>query len=336
MNQKVFLVVTSIAEDRNPVLLKLAEGATKHKVGFIIVGDQKSPPNFSIKGAQYLSIKQQEEMGFGLAKLLPKNHYSRKNIGYLEAIAKGAEVIVETDDDNIPCESFWAKRVREKRANTLSGAGWVNVYTYFTSKKIWPRGYPLELIKEYQQFTSKFELVISPIQQSLADGNPDVDAIYRLIGELPVIFDVLQDGIAITKGVMSPFNSQNTTWFKEAFPLLYLPSFCSFRMTDIYRSFIANRVSWEYDWPIIFTKSTVVQERNEHNILRDFEDEIHGYINYNRIYEILLKVKLSKKQDDIFQNISSCYESLVRANLMGELELGLLEEWIGDLRNNLF
>ena len=35
----------------------------------------------------------------------------------------------------------------------------------------------------------------------------------------------------------SPFNSQNTIWFKEIFPLLYLPVSCSMRATDIIRGF---------------------------------------------------------------------------------------------------
>ena len=37
----------------------------------------------------------------------------------------------------------------------------------------------------------------------------------------------------------SPFNSQNTIWFKEIFPLLYLPVSCSMRATDIIRGLVA-------------------------------------------------------------------------------------------------
>ena len=35
---------------------------------------------------------------------MPLYNYSRKNIGYLLAMRDGAEVIVETDDDNRPLE----------------------------------------------------------------------------------------------------------------------------------------------------------------------------------------------------------------------------------------
>ena len=38
----------------------------------------------------------------------------------------------------------------------------------------------------------------------------------------------------------SPFNSQNTIWFKEIFPLLYLPVSCSMRATDIIRGLVAR------------------------------------------------------------------------------------------------
>lgn len=81
-----------------------------------------------------------------------------------------------------------------------------------------------------------------PIQQGLADNNPDVDAIYRLILPFPTIFRKGRK-VALGNNSWSPFNSQNTTWWKKAFPLLYLPSYCSFRMTDIWRSFVAQRIA---------------------------------------------------------------------------------------------
>ena len=66
-------------------------------------------------------------------------------------------------------------------------------------------------------------MVVSPIWQGLADRNPDIDAIYRLTQPLPVHFDKTKLRIALAEGSICPFNSQNTTWFREAFPLMYLP-----------------------------------------------------------------------------------------------------------------
>src|SRR5204863_4881711 len=145
-----------------------------------------------------------------------------------------------------------------------------------SEETIWPRGFPLEyLSKVNPELKSKTEKINCPIQQGLADENPDVDAVYRMSQKLPVNFDKC-DPVVLGKNSWCPFNSQNTTWFKEAFPLLYLPSYCSFRMTDIWRSFIAQRIAWTCDWSVLFHNSTVWQERNEHSLLKDFEDEVPG------------------------------------------------------------
>ena len=59
----------------------------------------------------------------------------------------------------------------------------VNIYKYYSNQIIWPRGFPLKFIKEKVKSISKLKknLVTSPIQQFLADGEPDVDAIFRLL-----------------------------------------------------------------------------------------------------------------------------------------------------------
>src|SRR5690348_18334068 len=104
--------------------------------------------------------------------------------------------------------------------------------------------------------------------------------------KLPVTFEK-KSPLILGEGSWCPFNSQNTTWKKEAFPLLYLPSFCSFRMTDIWRSFIAQRIAWTCGWNIAFHAADVIQERNEHSLLKDFEDEIAGYMHNGRICKLL-------------------------------------------------
>src|SRR6185369_7426051 len=118
---------------------------------------------------------------------------------------------------------------------------------------IWPRGFSLNKIKDKPAaITEKNNTdFFCPVQQGLADENPDVDAMYRLIMELPVHFKK-RTPVILGLNSICPFNSQNTTWFKQAFPLLYLPSYCSFRMTDIWRSFIAQRICAANGWYILF------------------------------------------------------------------------------------
>ena len=172
--------------------------------------------------------------------------------------------------------------------------------------------------------------VVCPIQQGLADGDPDVDAIYRLLLPLPLSF---QPGTAIALGAGSwcPFNSQNTTWWRDAFPLLYLPAYCSFRMTDIWRSFVAQRIAWANGWSILFHEPTVWQERNEHNLMRDFKDEVPGYLHNTAICEALAALNLKPGVAHLGANLRSCYEKLVEQRWVGEQELELLDAWIADL-----
>ena len=95
---KTTLVITSIASP-NKVLQACAAGCREHDIDCIIIGDRKSPADFSLAGCDYWSLERQLDSAITLARLLPEGHYSRKNLGYLIAMQRGAEVIIETDDD---------------------------------------------------------------------------------------------------------------------------------------------------------------------------------------------------------------------------------------------
>lgn len=331
MSGKTALVITSISNP-NPVLNSYAEGSLKNNLDFIVIGDVKSPQEFDLQGCDFWDIDRQKSLEFNLARLLPTSHYARKNLGYLTAIKRGAEVIIETDDDNFPYDDFWSNRTPSHRANLIDNAGWINIYRYFTEAPIWPRGFPLENIQQpFIALDSFTEVdVYCPIQQGLADENPDVDAVYRLVKPLPVYFSKPPQ-IAVGKSSWTPFNSQNTTWFKDAFPLLYIPSFCSFRMCDIWRSFVALRICHANDWGVLFHGPTVRQERNEHDLIKDFADEVPGYLNNAKICYELTQLDIKAGKDFIFENLLKCYKTLVDMNLIGKDELPLLNTWINEL-----
>jgi hypothetical protein len=331
MNEKLSLVVTSIAPP-NPVLRALAEGCSERGHQFIVVGDVPSPRDFRIQGCDFYGLEEQYVTGFRFARLCPTRHYARKNLGYLLAMRAGAQLIVETDDDNIPREEFWNERIRRQSVPTFKGEGWVNVYRYFTDANIWPRGLPLDEVRKPVCDFDSLEVhdADCPIQQGLADENPDVDAIYRLVEPLPQSF-MRERSLALGAGAWCPFNSQNTTWWSEAFMLLYLPAYCSFRMTDIWRSFVAQRIAWEQGWNVLFHGPTVWQERNEHNLMRDFKDEVPGYLHNAAIREALGGLKLKPGASNIAASLRACYAKLVEMTLVDERELELLDAWIEDL-----
>lgn len=323
------LVVTTIS---NPTqaMLDLAAGSQRHGVDFVVIGDRPTPKEFHLDGARFYSLEQQRELPFQLASAIPERHYSRKNLGYLAAIERGASCIIETDDDNLPREPFWHDRELMQHVPVVRQNGWVNAYTFFTDALLWPRGFPLERVRDSKlPWPQESETVACPIQQGLADGDPDVDAIYRLILPLPQTFRSAR--IALGAGAWCPFNSQNTTFFPDAFELLYLPSYCSFRMTDIWRSFIAQRIAWANSWMVLFHEPTVWQDRNEHNLLKDMSDECSGYFQNAKIAQCLDSLDLPGGLANTGHALKMCYEALVDLGVFDRRELELVAAWSADV-----
>jgi hypothetical protein len=331
MTERYAVVVTTINAP-TPAVSQIARDAGRLEADFIIVGDSKSPADFHQAGAVYLSLEDQTRGPFAYGRTASAGHYARKNVGYLAAIARGATVIIETDDDNLPRAEFWAPRQAKVLARLCESRSWINVYRWYADAVIWPRGLPLDRIHDVPPAFDSLPLeeVYCPIQQGLADGNPDVDAIYRLVMPLP--FNFLVQGPVALRGGWCPFNSQNTTIFAPAFPLLYLPYDCSFRMTDIWRSFVAQRIAYLNGWSILFHQATVVQDRNEHDLMKDFEDETPGYLNNQKIREALDATDCAPGVDAIPDAMRACYRKLQDIGVVGGREPPLLDAWLEDLQ----
>ena len=330
-HNKHYIVVTSISSP-NQVMRCIAEGAKKNNWEFIVVGDRKSPDAFELNGAEFLSLTSQYESGFRLAKLMPTGHYARKNIGYLHAMKNGVGVIIDTDDDNFPEKLFWEVRNEQIRVSKIIGAGWVNVLQAFTTDHIWPRGFPLnKILSEKIRIDEGYCEKKCCIQQGLVNGDADVDAIYRLVFNKEAAFKK-REPVVLSHKQRCPFNSQNTTWFPDAWPFLYLPSCCSFRMTDIWRSFIAQSYLLRNGYGISFHSPTVFQDRNAHNLMKDFEDEVPGYLNNEEIMQKLDNIPANIETESFLR---AAYSMLIDSGIIGENEMELLNAWIEDLNKLL-
>ena len=330
-NCKHILVITTVHKPDH-IMKQIVAGAFTHGWQIVIVGDTRTPEDYSLEGTEYLSIIDQLKSIFRLAKLLPVCHYSRKNIGYLYAIQNGADVIVETDDDNLPLDEFWCPRTRVNKVNKLRGNHWINVYKIFTSDDIWPRGLPLNVnhLKNCQ-VEEEIEQLDCCIQQGLADSDPDVDAIYRLSIGKQCFFDK-RTPVVLSGDQRCPFNSQNTTWWPEAWELLYLPSFCSNRVADIWRSFVAQSYLLRNGYVIEFHNSTVIQERNEHDLELDFSEEIPGYLYNRKIMTILDKIQYDCSPSEF---LIKAYTILADYGFVNSQEISLVRAWTEDFQKAL-
>lgn len=327
MTERLWSVITTI-QAPTAAVIELAGRLQPHAATLVIIGDRKGPTAYPTPGTRFLSLADQLETPFGLARSLPTGHYSRKNVGYLLAIAEGAGCLYETDDDNAPLPN-WRAREAIASAGTIDAAGWCNVYRCFSDERIWPRGLPLDALTTSFADRPKAAAASSErsaIQQGLANGSPDVDAVWRLVLDRPFDFD---DGpsVRLAPGTWCPFNSQSTWWWPEAFPLLYLPSHCSFRMTDIWRSFIAQRCLWELGQGVVFHAAEVHQERNEHDLMRDFNDEVPGYQRNRELVKVLEGVRLRAGTEAVADNLRACYDALIDAGFFDPAERKLVADW---------
>jgi hypothetical protein len=305
------------------------------KIGYlntIIVGDNKSPSEYNNAKVTFLSVDTQAKLGYSIIKDLPYNHYCRKNIGYLFAIMQGAEVIIDADDDNMPYPDWSFPDFDGEYDQLNSDMGFINIYNLFSEQNIWPRGLPLNKINlkfKSEQLQKGMSRV--GIWQGLADADPDVDAIYRLINNTPCFFKK-RDPVVLGHGTVSPFNSQNTAFRKELFPLLYLPTTVNFRFTDILRGFVAQPIMWLYDYLLGFTHATVEQERNPHDYMKDFESEIPCYLHGEKIIGIISK-RISSSYS-IYDNLLIAYEELLNNGIVTKDEIVVVNRWISDLQKH--
>lgn len=291
----------------------------------IIVGDKKTPSDWEYNGI--IPIKSESK------PYAPDNHYARKNLGYLEAMRRGAKYIYDIDDDTIPNDK-WKPRLQLVEANDSSSEGWFNVYKLMCSDYIWPRGFSLRELNNVPSIGNQ-KFLVSSIQQGMVDSEPDVDAIWRLVmkKEHQFYYDC---SVYLKPNTWCPFNSQSTHWFPKAFPLLYLPITATFRMCDIWRSFIAQRILWTIGEGVTFhSPSEVYQDRNEHDLLADFKDEISGYLHNDEIVEILSALTLKQGEEYICENLLTCYDALVKHDILPYKEILSVTNWIRDYEETI-
>lgn len=329
MTKQAAVVITSIASPTKAV----EKYALIDSVQTIVVGDTKTPEGWHTDGVVYLSVAEQIKRYKDLGEALPVCHYGRKNIGYLEAMRLGYPIIIDTDDDNLPLDNWHIPDRSGSFLCTPGGRDFINAYSYFSDAHIWPRGLPLECVQSDKSRSFKNELTEKPLNvpvwQGLANGDPDVDAIYRLIINKPCEFES-RAPLVLGKGTVSPYNSQNTISYKEAFPLLYLPSYVSFRFTDILRGLIGQVILWEHGYRLGFFEATVFQERNIHDYMEDFKSEIPVYLNARRVIEIAQDVIDSGQS--MQKQLFCIYQALAEEKIVGSAEIDLVELWLNELR----
>lgn len=319
------VVITTINKPTETILKHINN--TKYDV--IIVGDNKTPDDYKNLNCIYLDIASQKKLFPELSELLPYNHYCRKNLGYLYAIKKGYNVIYETDDDNIPYDNFdTILQYNNIQMITEQNNTWINIFKYFTNNAyIWPRGFPLSLLKNNPNYLIKDTDKKPSIINGLVENDPDVDALFRIIcnHQDSIQWDKNKCVLIDNKNVCV-FNTQNTFWLNpELFICLLIPCSVSFRYCDILRGIINNIILNKTNNYMMYSSPNVIQNRNEHNLISDFKSEYEMYIHNENILNFIT--------NDI-GNITSVkellfliYNNLLVNNVITQRDIDILNKW---------
>jgi len=333
----------------------------------VIVGDTKTPANYlQLAGLEnddrvvYLSPEDQKKIPSAFVKMMPFRSFARKNIGYLFAIRHGAQVIYDFDDDNVLKESGWQdgayiSPMTARTSSQLSSSVFVRSLPSLsdptkrpsslgfnplplmkpTVSQVWPRGFPLEAIQD--PLTTGEDAGIVPaslnissigVIQAVCDGDPDMDAIFRLTRTLPIHFDnsPRASQLLVPAGLYAPYNAQATVHMNSAFWGLFLPFTVPGRVTDIWRSYFTQKFLHEMNLALIYAPPLVTHTRTPHNYIADMQAENDLYMKTGKLLEFLSGWSAAEK--DLPSRLEKLYIDLYERSYIGLQDVEAMQEWI--------
>lgn len=328
----------------------------------VIVADRKTPQDFmqaipeeKRKNVVYLTVEYQEGLANQFVRAIPWNNFGRKNIGYMYAIQHGATVLWDFDDDNIlkhTDPSVSGVPHLDMEAQNGIGTDFVSIQTpdnggyrtfnpyptvHAPALPCWPRGLPLQDIKQEKSFKSPLreDKVVKQsigVLQSLADIQPDVDAIYRFTMKIPFSFDssVEVRPLLVPKRTLTPYNAQATLHFQKAFWALFLPVTVQGRVSDIWRSYIAQRLFWDCGLSLGFSSRPLVnQDRNYHDLIKDLSAEDDLYKKGEQLVDFLLSWRSTA--DSLKKRVLELYIAMYERAYLEEKDVLLVQLWLSNL-----
>jgi len=269
---------------------ELAAKSPFDEVVFVIAGDTHSKP-FDVSKFQcrveYQEPKDQER--FAISSVIGWKTPRRRPAAWLRAIELKPDYILSVDDDNMPSLDYfivWHRVLTESVAAKVTApagdvSSWHNyLRTADAPIEIFPRGFPYP-------FRGKTETQIehaSPIApsaiglwQGISLGDPDMDAMTRLVWPKRTPLASVREKNYALKNVWSPYNMQNTAFSPILFGLPILWPFAG-RFDDIYASFTWQRLLFTQGFSVFVGDPINRQDRGLRDTLRgDFREELDGY-----------------------------------------------------------
>jgi hypothetical protein len=270
-----------------------------------IIGDRKTPGNVTDLSqtlsnigleTHYLDIPAQEEWGRQFEPFyntIPYDNETRRNLGYLHALAHGCQTLISMDDDNFPDEDDFIgghtfTGTEWSGEEHCSSDGYYNICQHLqfdVTRKVFPRGYPFKLRQSVQRPTTEknFNTGRIGVTAGLWLKDPDVDATTWLNGPIKALEFSGPDQTILANNTWTPINTQNTSVTRELIPAFFtIPMGCSVpggrieRYGDIWGGYFLQAITQGTDYRISIGLPIVEHRRNPHCYLQDMRHEFWG------------------------------------------------------------
>lgn len=318
---KMALVLTTI---NVPLVLSLYR-CCDFDVHFYIVGDHKTPDAEVVKFLEdvpnhsYYGYDRQAKLGYKCHDLIGPNSLSRRNIGFLESLKAGADVIVSIDDDNIPMDRkyFSDHQILFDKFDGVQVEGkdgWFDPGQYLRPPVV-HRGFPIQ--RKHKPTYKPLTHAKLGVSAGLVLMDSDIDA-YTRIASAPdpqQVSLLMEAGCVVGGSTWTIWNSQNTAVIRELIPSWFMMPNVG-RHDDIYASLIVQRVMRERRCYVHFGKPFVVQQRNEHDLISDLRAEISGMKNVINLADLLDHIVL--KGRSVIEDTRIIYETLCHCSFIPE------------------
>ncbi|GAB2221595.1 hypothetical protein Droror1_Dr00012780 [Drosera rotundifolia] len=313
----------------------------------LAIGNSRTPADWELKGAIYLSLETQAKLSFRVLEYLPFDSYIRKSVGYLFAIQHGAMKIFDADDrgyviDGDLGKHFDVELVGEQARQEILlqyshenvNRTVVNPYIHFGQRSVWPRGLPLENVGEvsHEEYYTEIYSGKQFIQQGISNGLPDVDSVFYFtrkseLEAFDIRFDERAPKVALPQGVMVPVNSFNTLYHSSAFWALMLPVSVSSMASDVLRGYWGQRLLWEIGGHVVVYPPTVY--RRDRIESYPFSEEKDLHVNVGRLIKFLVSWRSTKNR--LYEKILELSYVMAEERFWTENDVKFTAAWLQDL-----
>ena len=225
-----------------------------------------------------------------LARLIPYDSDSRRNIGFLMALETGAEVIISLDDDNY-CQ-VGAPFFREYAVVDASPAnfrsvdaknGWFNpcdLLEIEPQHSVYSRGFPYLGRHQTSQLAFSDQAGQVRLNAGLWLEEPDLDAITWLA--TPVRAKRFRgESVTLGRDTWAPINTQNTSLHRELLVAYYfvrmgyaIAGLTIGRYGDIFAGYLCQACVRHFGHRVRLGTPVAIHRRNPHDYLRDLGQEL--------------------------------------------------------------